>query len=540
MSDPASAKDARRRRAWLAAYAAATFFSFPHPVGGFELDLGVLVSWLAPLCLLRAVEGASPGRALRIGALAGLLAHTAVLHWIYVVTVRYGHAPPAVGVVAPVLLAAYFAPFVAIFAMGSRWLDTTFEARGAASRWLWPFALAGLFAGTEWLRSFVFTGFPWATLGYAQHLNPALLPLASLVGVSGLSFVVALGAAGLYAWHRGARAPALAAFGGVLLAHAAGAVVAARTPVDGPGVAIAVLQGNVEQGVKWSPEWVDRSVDIYADLTRQAVAEGAEWVVWPETAVTSPIDVPGPVRDRLASLARETRASLVIGAVGIDPPPPGSASSYPSLHDSAFVFGPDGTLLDRYDKTHLVPFGEYLPMRALLGRFIRAVATGSAGRDVSPGEAPRALEIPRRDGSATVPAGVAICYELLFPDLVRRFVGAGGGVLLGITNDAWYGRTGAPLQFLAITAVRSAETGVWTARAANTGVSAFIDPLGRVRERTGLFERAQRVRQVPLAPAGGAATFYTTHGDVFVRTAGGLALLATLPGLWMRRARRAS
>jgi apolipoprotein N-acyltransferase len=127
-----------------------------------------------------------------------------------------------------------------------------------------------------------------------------------------------------------------------------------------------------------------------------------------------------------------------------------------------------------------------------------------------------------------VKAGVPICYELLFPDLVRRFVKDGGQVLLGITNDAWYGKTGAPHQFLAITALRSAETGAWTVRAANTGVSAVIDGRGRVRERTAIFERGLIVADVPLLPgatgASGAgkapigATFYTRHGDVFAWT----------------------
>jgi apolipoprotein N-acyltransferase len=129
--------------------------------------------------------------------------------------------------------------------------------------------------------------------------------------------------------------------------------------------------------------------------------------------------------------------------------------------------------------------------------------------------------------------GVPICYELIFPDLVRRFVVEGAQVLLAITNDAWYGRTGAPYQFLAITALRSAETGVWTARAANTGISAFIDERGRVRERTSIFERAWLVADVPLRPPGISATFYVRHGDVFA----GLCW-AAVAGLVLARRRR--
>jgi apolipoprotein N-acyltransferase len=165
----------------------------------------------------------------------------------------------------------------------------------------------------------------------------------------------------------------------------------------------------------------------------------------------------------------------------------------------------------RYDKSHLVPFGEYLPFRALLGRFIRAVATGAIGRDASPGEGPRAIPVAGPEPVMTL--GVPICYELLFPDLVRRFGGGGAQVLLAITNDAWYGSTGAPHQFLAITALRSAETGMWTARAANTGVSALIDARGQVRERTPIFEQGLLVGDVPLRDPDRAPTFYARTGD---------------------------
>ncbi len=126
---------------------------------------------------------------------------------------------------------------------------------------------------------------------------------------------------------------------------------------------------------------------------------------------------------------------------------------------------------------------------------------------------------------ASVRVGVPICYELLFPDLVRRFAGDGARLLLAITNDAWYGRTGAPHQFLAMTALRSAETGLWTVRAANTGVSAIIDAGGRVRERTGIFERDLLVADVPLHSSAEASTFYVRYGDVFAIAGWGVLLV---------------
>jgi apolipoprotein N-acyltransferase len=191
------------------------------------------------------------------------------------------------------------------------------------------------------------------------------------------------------------------------------------------------------------------------------------------------------------------------------PGDPGGSARY---FDSAYLFVPEDGLVDRYDKTHLVPFGEYVPLRDLLGRFIGAIARGAATTDVSAGRSVRALAVPLA-GGATLSAGVPICYELIFPDEVRRFVGAGAELLLAITNDAWYGRTGAPYQFLVMTAMRSAETRVWTARAANTGVSAVIDDRGRVRMQTNLFEQTLLVADVPRRPPGAGGSFYVRHGD---------------------------
>jgi apolipoprotein N-acyltransferase len=156
-------------------------------------------------------------------------------------------------------------------------------------------------------------------------------------------------------------------------------------------------------------------------------------------------------------------------------------------------------------------------LQDLLGRFIVAVARGIATTGVTPGAAPRALELTLPGaGGGRLTVGVPICYELLFPDLVRRFVRDGAEMLLAITNDAWYGHTGAPFQFLAMTALRSAETGVWTARAANTGVSAIIDDRGRVRSQTRIFERAWLAADLPRREASQGSTFYVRHGDWLV------------------------
>jgi apolipoprotein N-acyltransferase len=501
-----------RRAAWLAAHALLTFLSFPLFLAGRPIDLGTPLAFLAPGALWIGISGLTPRRAAAAAFAASLAGHAAVLHWIYVVTVTYGHAWPPLGVVAVLGLTAWIACFTALVGAGAAFLG---PARGA----LQPFALAALWVAGDHLRSFAMTGFPWATLGYALHADGPLLALAPWTGVYGLSFAAALGGAALAALAAGRRRAAAAGLAAVAALHGLGAVLGAagRRPAGAP-LAVAVLQGNIDQGVKWSPAWAERTLATYEDLTRSAAARGAQVVVWPETAVPGAPDLDRGLRERLEALARREGVALIVGAVGIDGYDPSRAGGREALRyfDSAFAIDPRRGTTDRYDKAHLVPFGEYVPFRRLLGTVITALATGITSADVTAGPAPRAIALPGPAGDVGgVPVGVPICYELLFPDLMRRFAADGARVLLAITNDAWYGRTGAPYQFLVMTALRAAESRRWVARAANTGVSALIDERGRVRAQTRIFERDLLVGEVELAAPDEEPTFYVRRGDWF-------------------------
>ena len=437
--------------------------------------------------------------------------------------------PPALGPLAVGAVALY--PTLLIAAFGG------LAARLAGSGPLPPLAGAALWTALEYPRSFFLTGFPWALLGYTQHENAALLGLAPATGVYGLSFAVAAGGFALAAWLRDGLRPALPGFAAVALAHAPGALDLVRPHPPPPAaqareIRVAVLQGNIDQGVKWSSAHVRRTLTIYRELTLRAVADGAELVVWPETAVPGVPETNPALDDWLRRLARESGAVLCVGAVGAT-----AEGIDVRYYDSAFLYPPDGAPPLRYDKSHLVPFGEYLPLRSIFGHAVNALARGSSPDDLTPGEAPEPLPLRLADGSA-LPVGTPICYELLFPDLVRRFVGAGGELLLAMTNDAWYGRTGAPYQFLAITALRAAETGVWTARAANTGVSALIDPRGRVRQQLPLQEEGLLVGDVAPRPAGARATWYVRHGDRFAQACWLGVAFAALPPAVRRRGLR--
>lgn len=542
-----------RRRIALALYALFTLLSFPHElplVGVF--DAGLVFAWLGPAALVVGLDGLSSKSAARSAFLASLAAHTLLFYWFIVVTVSYGGMPLALGWLAPIVPGYWVAQFSALFAaIWARFADR----RGAV---LWG---ACAWVAVDWLRGWFLGGFPWATLGYALHLDPPLLAWTRWGGVYALSFLAAAGGLALgrvaLRWLGSATvgatpgavaatarvSPSRLAVAGrslaaialfVALAHGLGLVLVADDPIDAPRVRIAAIQGNIDQGEKWDAARRQRILETYLGLSRSAAERGAKWIVWPETAIPGSLEWDPELRRAIGELAREQGAELVLGGMGIEFE---AGSDDPSAYyDSAFVVGQDGQISDRYDKTQLVPFGEFVPLRGLFGSVFESLARGLSPSDVTPGPAPRSLELPGSEvGAEPLRAGAPICYELIFPDLVRRFVADGAGVLLAVTNDAWYGRTGAPHQFLAMTALRSAETGRFTVRAANTGISAIIDGRGRVQERSALFEEAVIVADVPVVHEAGAdRTFYVRHGDIFAWTC----ILGALAGLVLDRAIR--
>lgn len=532
------------RRLALALYAVSTVLAFPQEWPGIgAFDLGLVFAGLGPAALVVGLSGLPARQAAREAFVASLVGHALLFHWFIVVTVTYGGMPLVLGLLAPLLPGYWVAQFSALFA--ALWARL---ARGPAA------ILFGALAwvAVDWLRGWFLGGFPWATLGYALHRDAPLVVFTRAGGVYALSFLaagfgIALGHCVLRAHARRGDGPVWRPFAAlaaaVVAVHLAGLALApaAPGPTDVETVRIAAIQGNIDQGEKWDSARRQRILATYLRLSEAAAADGARVVVWPETAIPGSLEWDPSLAEAIAGLARRHGLVLVLGGMGIAFDGVGEGDRPSAYYDSAFVVDRDGAILDRYDKTHLVPFGEFVPLRGLFGWLFHSLATGLSPDDVTAGAAPRAVDLPG-DGAeqGALRVGVPICYELIFPDLVRRFAADGAGVLLAVTNDAWYGRTGAPHQFLAMTAMRSAETGLAGVRAANTGISAIIDDRGRVRERSRLFEEAVVVADVPVlaepAPAtgvgaSGGRTFYARHGDFF---AGGC-ILGALAGLFVGR-----
>lgn len=494
----------------LALYAVLTLLSFPHELpGGGGFDLGLWLAWFGPAALIVGIEGLTPGQAWRAAFLASLCGHAILFHWFFVVTVVYGGMPTWLGVLSPLVPSIYVSLFSAAFA----WAWTRLGGIAHASIW----AGATCWVAIDWVRGQLLGGFPWATLGYALHLDLPLLVWTRWTGVYGLSFMAVLvGIAVAGAWltpgRRSTRRLGVTV-ACVAAAHAVG-IWQPRDEFDSATtVRIAAVQGNIDQGAKWDGLRRRQILDTYLRQSTRAVHAGARWIVWPETAVPGLIEADSALRQQLSDFASLHAVWLIVGATGVEFDQ--ASGRFSAFFDSAFVFDSAGQLGERYDKTHLVPFGEFVPLRAWLGRFFQSLARGLSTTDITPGQRPRTISIDLdRVGGGSVEVAVPICYELLFPDLVRRFSTHGTGVMLAITNDAWYGRTGAPHQFLAMTALRAAENGRWVVRAANTGISAVIDARGRVRQTSALFEEDIVVADVPVLTSS-SPTLYTRFGDVF-------------------------
>jgi apolipoprotein N-acyltransferase len=485
-----------------------------------DFDLGVL-AWVLLVPLHFAVESASLRRAFRIGWLAGLIGFTGTMSWVVTAMHLYGKMPLAASYAVMALLTAYLGLYVALYAVGYVWLKRT-------APWVLVLTAPSLWVSLELLRTYVLSGLPWALLGYSQYQWLPIIQIADHTGVYGVSFLVALGNLALtelmiwllarirrqdqvrLAWH----APAAAVFA-VTIAWMYGQSALrgdAHSP-DTRTLSIGLVQANIDQAHKWDVAYREETLERYRRLTAQ-VADRSDLIIWPEAATPFLFELEPQYRLEVTAMAREARAPILFGSpalrYGLD--------RRPYLLNSAYLLSPDGQIMGRYDKQHLVPFGEYIPLHSSLLFFLDKLVEGIG--DFEAGTAPIMLAVrpktvpvpPGEENRPAVKFGVVICYEVIFPDLVREFAANGAEFMATITNDAWFGRSAAPYQHFGMVVFRSVENRVAFARAANTGISGFIDPSGRILSATPIFTEHAVTGAIPLQRR---PTFYTRYGDVF-------------------------
>jgi apolipoprotein N-acyltransferase len=437
----------------------------------------------------------------------GAVYFAGTIYWIPDVLVTFGGVSRVIAIPVAGLLIAYLALFPGL----ASWITGRALAwHGPMALWAAPFA----WVAAEWLRGWLLTGFPWVLLGSSQAPWLPIAQTASLAGVWGLSALIVACNVALATLARNPRAawPRAAFLAAMVIGLAAwGARRLASDPAPaGPTLRVAIVQGNVAQDQKWSPEFASDIFSRYLRLSRDAAARGATLIVWPESAVPFFFEQDPGGTTAIRALARETGAWFLFGSNHVE------GDSPPRYYNAAFLVDPQGRTAGIYRKQHLVPFGEYVPLGRLLffaAPLVEAVADFSAGTEAGP------LLV---DGH---PVSTAICYEVVFGGLVRESVLGGSRLLTTLTNDAWYGRSSAPWQHFDQASMRAIELGRYLVRAANTGVSGVVDPHGRVRAELGLFETGILVDEVRLLDA---RTPYATIGDSFAWACAGLSLLALL------------
>ncbi len=403
--------------------------------------------------------------------------------------------------------------FLGLFTGTALWLTWRTGWRGGAR----ILALAVAWTALEWLRGHMLTGFPWNLVGYAWTEWPPIAQAASVVGAYGMSLLTVAAAAmpARLSEAGGSRwvVSALALF--LALAAAGWLRLAGAEADDVPGVRLRLVQANVPQHLKFQPDQRQAILARYLELTRKPADLPVTHVIWPETALPyAVVRDPQPL-DGLAE-AVPPGGALIFGAIRVTPP---GAQPW-QVWNGLVVLDDRGRQVSAYDKAHLVPFGEYQPLR----RLVPASWTLVGEVDLSTGPGPTRLAIP-----GAPPAGPLICYEAIFPGAVVN-ASERPDWLVNLTNDAWYGRTAGPYQHFAAARMRSLEEGLPLVRAANNGISAVVDSYGRVRARLGLDETG--VLDAPLPQALRTKPLYARLGDTIC---GVLALSLLMVAAWTER-----
>ncbi len=460
-------------------------------------------------------EPVSGWRGFRLGLISGAFYFAGTLYWTSTVVETFGGVNPILSIAAAGMLVAVLALFTGLFS----------GITAVACRAIGPQGLLiapAVWVATELLRSVFLGGFPWELLGYSQVGVIPIVQLASVTGVYGVSALVCLVSASLayVALDRGREGIAVAGAAALLVAivaiWGAARVDGGRLMKQGESIKVALIQGNIAQEQKWDSSRAEGILNRYLSMTQAAASHGARLVLWPESATPFLFEYEMVGQSRITSLVKATGITLLLGSDQFEP------GTRPRYYNAAFMLRPDGTTAAVYRKIHLVPFGEFIPLKRLLF-FVAPLVEGSS--DFSPGTDVTLLPVGQHRMST------AICYEVVYPPLAGEAARKGSQLLSTITNDAWYGSSSAPFQHFTQAAMRAVEQGRFLIRSANTGISGIIDPYGRVVVQSTLFVQTTIEGEARFLDG---LTFYGRTGDVFAYACALLTLAA-----WIACARRA-
>lgn len=479
------------------------------------------LAWAALVPLLYALRERSPRAGFRIGFIMGVVHYLSLLYWLVPVMRTYGHLPWFLALVILFLFSAVLALFIAVFSM----LLTAIGRKP----WCCIIFLPPAWVSVEYIRTFIFTGFPWELLGYAQFERLHLIQISDILGVYGVSALVTLSNTAIFfsilfftkrKWQQFRVSGHLAGTAAAVFITAVAFTLAygfwRLNAVDqiiaaSPKAQLTVVQGNIEQLTKWDPEFQAATIEKYNRLSLTSVPDKPDLVIWPESAAPFYFGYEKEPSDMVMEGIRQANTDFIFGSPSFV-----RKNNKIEYFVSAYLVSPREKTISRYDKAHLVPYGEYVPLKKwlpFLGKIVAHVGDFKAGA--------KGKTLPWK----TDDLGIQICYEIIFPYLSRAMVKNNATLLINITNDAWFGKTSGPFQHFSMTVFRAVENRRGLARSANTGISGFIDPAGRILASTPLLKDAVLTRSLPLL---NIKTVYTCFGDIFAWTCLAVTLFAII------------
>jgi apolipoprotein N-acyltransferase len=475
----------------------------------FDLEL---VAWIALVPLLLSILIASDQKqAFYSGFITGFIYFLGNTYWVVNSIYYYGHLPFYLSILILLGMVLILSLYIGLFGF----LYHLFSKRiSLPSSILAPV----LWTTIELARTYLLSGFPWASLGYSQYRLFPVIQMADITGVYGISFLVVAvnGAIADILIYRKVKRPLLLigpAFSIILLIATIGYGFLRLSEIDqAKELKVSLVQGNIEQDKKWEPRFQREVFDTYLRLTREVLRYNPDIIIWPETATPFYFGRDRVYTEELISFVKESKIYLLFGTQRVKSFEHGKYY----LANSAYLLSPAGEISGSYDKIHLVPFGEYVPIKGVLF-FVDKLVEGIG--DFTSGNRYEIFETPKGR------FGTVICYEIIFPGLVRKFVKEGAEFMVTITNDAWFGHTSAPYQHFSMAVLRAVENRVSIARAANTGVSGFIDGKGKILKASDIFHEGTYTLNIK---ASSKKTFYTKHGDIFAYICLGLTLMFLL------------
>ena len=467
------------------------------------------LAWFALIPLLFAIQNQPLRTVAARGFFAGMIFYFFSLSWVTNTLINYGNIPVNLSFLILALLAAYLSFYISLFCV--------LTVKWSRGKPVYFFLLAPLvWTSLEYLRSTHMTfGFSWMGLGYSQFQTLAIIQPAEITGIYGVSALIVLVNAALHfflnTWifhlnaHDGRRMSyrvigVTTLVVGFWVGWGNWALNLTKSQIESsPKIRVALAQGNIEQHLKWNKLYQQPTMELYKKLTLQAAKEKPELIVWPEATTPFYYGLDPIGTKYVQDLVRTSGTPLLFGS-----PYKKKVGGKELVYNRAFLISNQGETIDVYDKMHLVPFGEFVPFRQALffiEKMVEIIGDFGLGK--------RATVFTLNNYQL----GVSICYEIIFPDLVRQPVKNGAEYLVNITNDAWFGKSAASYQHISMAALRAVENRTPIVRAANTGISGFIDATGQIRNTTQLFKRELIVDEI--TPNKGPRTFYSKFGDIF-------------------------